>query len=103
MIARTWRGRVPVRHAAAFERHLRRTGLSDYRAHAGCLDVRLWRREADGWTHFMLTSVWDSMDSIRRYAGPEPERAVLYPGDDAFGLVPDTTVEHFDVLSTDTP
>lgn len=44
------------------------------------------------------SSIWESMEDIRRYARDSPERAVLYPGDDAFGLIPDREVTHFDVL-----
>jgi hypothetical protein len=39
------------------------------------------------------------MDAIRAYAGETPEVAVLYPGDDVYELVPDTTVTHYEVLS----
>ena len=103
MIARTWHGKVPLEHATAFHLHLRETGVRDYRKQPGCVAVQVWRRDRDGWAHFVLTSVWDSMESIRRYAGDVPEVAVLYPGDEAFGLVPDTTVEHYDVLGTEEP
>jgi quinol monooxygenase YgiN len=103
MIARTWHGKVPFKHAAAFHLHLRLTGVRDYRKQAGCLTVQLWRKDRDGWAHFVLTSTWDSMESIRRYAGDAPERAVLYPGDEAFELVPDTAVEHYEVLNADLP
>lgn len=38
------------------------------------------------------------MEAIRGYAGESPDVAVLYPKDDAFGLVPDLTVTHYLVL-----
>jgi len=101
MIARTWGGKVPEAKAEAFHRHLLRTGIGDYRAHVGCLDVRLWRKDAGGWAHFLLSSVWLDMQAIRAYAGDAPEVAVLYPDDDAFGLVPDLYVAHYNVLDVD--
>ncbi len=101
MIERTWAGKVPVDQAVAFHGHLLRTGVADYRAQTGCVAVRLWSRTVDGWAHFLLCSTWTDMDAIRRYAGPTPERAVLYADDDAFGLVPDLHVTHYEVLALD--
>jgi len=35
-------------------------------------------------TEYVLVTLWDSMDAVRRFAGPEPERAVYYPEDDIY-------------------
>jgi 2-iminobutanoate/2-iminopropanoate deaminase len=99
MIARTWGGKVPLEHAEGFHQHLLVTGVEDYRGHRDCIEVKLLRRDAHEWAHFLLFSVWISMDAILGYAGDAPERAVLYPDDDAFGLVPDLEVTHYELLS----
>ena len=39
-------------------------------------------------------SWWDSMDSIRGFAGDEPERARYYPEDDRFLIERPLEVEH---------
>lgn len=101
MIERIWGGKVPVDRAGAFHAHLLRTGVADYRAQTGCVAVRLYRKTLDGWAHFLLCSTWKDMDAIRNYAGSTPEAAVLYPDDDAFGLVPDRHVAHYEVLALD--
>lgn len=98
MIARTWGGRVPIEHAEGFYRHLLDTGVADYSRQPGCVDVQLWRRTSDRWAHFVLCSIWVSMEAIRSYAGDRPELAAPYPKDDAFQMVPDITVTHYDVL-----
>jgi hypothetical protein len=98
VIARTWGGKVPLAHAAGFYRQLLQTGVEDYRQHSDCIEVKLLRRDIDGWAHFLLFSVWTSMDAIRTYAGDTPDKAVLYPDDDAYGLVPDEIVTHYDVV-----
>jgi quinol monooxygenase YgiN len=103
MIARTWGGRVPWAHAADFHRHLLETGVADYRRQSGCLETWLWRRNADGWAHFLLVSVWRDMAAVRGYAGSAVDSAVLYPDDARFGLVPDTTATHYEVLALDPP
>jgi quinol monooxygenase YgiN len=94
MIVRTWSGRVPREKAACFADHLIETGVRDYRAQPGCSEVALWRQDLDDDAVFTLVSVWADFDSIRAYAGDDPERAVLYEGDDAFGLIPDRVVRH---------
>ena len=98
MIVRTWGGRVPLEHAAGFRQHLLATGVADYRRQPGCVDVQLWRRDQDWWAHFLLVSRWRDSGAVRQYAGERPETAVLYPGDERYGLVPDTIVSHFEVL-----
>jgi quinol monooxygenase YgiN len=99
VILRSWGGRVPLDRAEAFVRHLSRTGVADYRRRPGCREVRLLRRDHDGWAHFQLESLWTDMGAIRAYAGERPERAVLYPDDERFGLVPDATVTHFELVA----
>lgn len=50
----------------------------------------------------MFTSRWDSWDSIRAFAGPEPSKAVYYPEDREFLLSLEPNVEHFEVLVDET-
>lgn len=51
---------------------------------------------------FVFTSRWDSWDSIRAFAGPEPGQAVYYPEDREFLLSLEPNVEHFEVLVDET-
>jgi heme-degrading monooxygenase HmoA len=56
-------------------------------------------RRVDGdRAHFLLISLWDSMDAIRKFAGPEPEKAVYYPEDKDFLLEFEPNVTHYEVL-----
>ena len=98
MIARNWSGNVHEAQAAAFDRRLLLTGVADYRAKDGCAEARLSRRDADSRAHFLLSSVWRDMAAIRACAGAALEVAMLYPGDDDFGLFPDRHVAHYGVL-----
>ncbi|MQA73715.1 MAG: hypothetical protein GEU88_05110 [Solirubrobacterales bacterium] len=100
MIVRTWGGRVPLEHEAGFHQHLLATGVADCRRRSGCLEVQVWRRrDEDGWVRFLLISWWQDRGVVRQYAGGDAETAVLYPGDERFGLVPDTTVTHYELVS----
>ena len=56
------------------------------------------RRDEGGITHFMVTTLWSSMDAIRSFAGESPDRARYYPQDDEFLLEREPLVTHYDVL-----
>jgi len=98
MIARTWHGRVPSVKADAYEAYLDRTGLADIAATPGNRGVLLLRRAEQDVTHFLLTSFWDSVESIRRFAGDDYERARYYDEDDDFLLERERVVKHHDVV-----
>lgn len=100
MIARTWHGRVPADRADEYYEYLLRTGVPGYRGTPGNKGVYVFRRREGEVTHFLLTSLWDSLASIRAFAGDEIERARYYPEDTAFLLELEPTVTHYDVLST---
>jgi quinol monooxygenase YgiN len=101
MIVRTWSGRVPSEHGAGFHEHLLATGVADYRAQPGCVDVRLWCSDDGVTATFTLVSIWTDLSAIRAYAGDRPEIAVLYPEDGRFGLEPDRNVRHHTLLLAD--
>lgn len=55
------------------------------------------RRVRRGRAEFLLISLWDSMEAIRAFAGPDVERAVYYPEDDEFLLKKELKVTHYEV------
>lgn len=101
MIARTWRGRVPAAKGDAYFAYLQRTGLADYRRTPGNRGVFVFRRTEGDVTHFVLTTFWDSVDAIRRFAGDQYERARYYPEDGDYLLEMEPFVTHFEVLHAD--
>lgn len=103
MIARIWRGATRARDAEPYLEYLDRTGHDAYRrvaGHRGTITLR--RVEADR-AEFVVLSLWDSMDTIRRFAGTDVERAVFYPEDDRFLVEREERVAHFDVVYEDSP
>ena len=103
MIARTWHGRVPASKADAYYEYLQRTGLSDYRATPGNLGLIVLRRTDGDVTHYTLTTMWDSVASIKRFAGEDFERARYYPEDDEYLLEREPLVVHHEVMVADLP
>lgn len=102
MIARTWHGRVPSAKADVYFAYLQRTGLADYTATPGNLGLFVFRRTEGEATHFLITTLWDSVESIKRFAGEDYERARYYPEDDDFLLEREPLVTHAEVLAAST-
>lgn len=100
MIARTWHGRVPTAKADAYHRYLLSTGLADYRATPGNRGVFVFRRLEGDVAHFVLLTLWESVDSIVAFAGPDYEQARYYPEDDAYLLEREPHVVHYEVLDS---
>jgi heme-degrading monooxygenase HmoA len=98
MIARIWHGRVPRSKSEAYERYIRETGLADYQRVAGNSGVYLLRRDEGDVTHFTTLTFWDSIDSIKAFAGQDYERARYYPEDDDFLLEREPLVTHHTVV-----
>ena len=103
MMARIWHGRVVSGKADAYMQYMEATGLRDYRATPGNRDVIVLRRAEGDVTHFLVLTFWDSLEAIKAFAGPHPEKAVYYPEDDAFLLEKEPHVTHYEVLRPAAP
>lgn len=98
MIARIWHGEVPIEKAGSYYKYLKSTGLKDYRATNGNLDVKVLRRTKHGKCHYMIISVWDSFESIKKFAGEDFEKAQYYPKDKEYLLEFEETVGHYELV-----
>ena len=103
MIARQWHGVVPLAKADAYQDLLLRTGIPDYRATPGNRGVYVFRRIEGDCAHFLLTSLWESLEAICAFAGDDVTRARYYPQDADFLLEFEPTVTHYEVLTADGP
>ncbi len=97
MIARTWSGKTRSRDAERYLEYLHETGLREIGSTPGNRGVWVLRRLDGGEAEFLLISLWDSIDSIRAFTGPSPEKARYYPEDDAFLLGKSENVDHFEI------
>lgn len=97
MIARLWRGATRAADADAYLDYLDRTGHAAYAATPGNRGVLTLRRIDGERAEFLLVSLWESMDAVRRFVGSDVERAVFYPEDDRFLVSRDRQVAHWEV------
>jgi heme-degrading monooxygenase HmoA len=54
-------------------------------------------------TEFVIFTLWESFESIKAFAGEEPEVAVFYPEDERFLVERDEFVTHYSVDQLDEP
>lgn len=99
MIARTWHGAVPTEKAEAYYQFLLRSGIPDYQATPGNHGIWILRREDGPITHYLLLTLWESLDAIRAFAGEDIERARYYLEDDDFLVEREPYVTHYEVLA----
>jgi heme-degrading monooxygenase HmoA len=97
MIARTWAGATRAADADAYLEYLHATGFSEYRATPGNRGVLALRRVVGDRAEFLLLTLWESEDAIRRFAGEDIGRAVFYPQDERFLVARDEHVNHYQV------
>jgi heme-degrading monooxygenase HmoA len=98
MIARQWVGETLASDADIYGKYLEETGVKEIKATKGNRGVWLMRRVHEDRAEFVVISLWDTLDSIKAFAGPEFERAVYYPEDEKFLLKLDPLVSHYEVL-----
>jgi len=100
MIARVWQGRTRAGMGKAYYAYLEQTGLKEYRGTEGFKDVLVLTREIGEETEYVLITLWDNMEAVKRFAGPEPDRAVYYPEDDRYFSASERLpyVRHYEVL-----
>jgi heme-degrading monooxygenase HmoA len=103
MIARQWVGETLESDADTYGKYLEETGIKDIRATEGNQGVWLMRRVREGKAEFMVLSLWDSLESIKAFAGHDYEKAVYYPEDKKFLLSLSPYVSHYEVLVCATP
>ncbi|MFC1556799.1 antibiotic biosynthesis monooxygenase family protein [candidate division KSB1 bacterium] len=98
MIARTWHGVVPESKADDYFEYLKKTGVPGYESTKGNRGIYILRRTENFSTHYLLITLWDSLESIRAFAGENAEQARHYPEDDEYLLEREPLCTHYEVL-----
>lgn len=99
MIARLWRGEAMPDNAAAYQEHFNQQVYPALNALAGYRGAWLLRRDVDGRVEFLAVTMWDSVESIKAFAGDDVQRAVVEPEARAVLASFDSFAQHFEVVS----
>jgi heme-degrading monooxygenase HmoA len=97
MIARVWRGWARPPDVAAYEAHFREAVLPHLERIDGFRGARLLRREDGDEVEVMAITWFESMDSVRSFAGDDVERAVVEPAARAVLTRWDDCCVHYEV------
>ncbi len=99
-IARIWRGATRDEDSRAYRESLR-ADLRDVRSIDGNLGALVLEQTRDGQAEFVFISLWESMDAVVGFAGPDVDRAVYFRDDERVLLELTPRVEHYEVVAAE--
>src|SRR5271166_6484103 len=98
MILRMWRARATAEKSGDYIDYATKKVFPALAAIEGHRGAYLLRRAVDGAIEFVVFTLWESMEAVRKFAGPKPEKAVVEPAARAVLTAFDESVTHFEVV-----
>lgn len=98
MILRMWNARATAKRANDYVHHATTVVFPKVQAITGHRGAFLLRRTTESDVELVVLTLWHSMDAVRRFAGPEPSKAVVEPEARALLASFDEHVTHFEVV-----
>ena len=103
MIARFWTAKIAQAHASVYADHLKSQVLTTLRKVDGYIGAKLLERETSDGVEIVVITLWRSLDSIRKFAGRDLEKAVVSDDVVSLFLQYDQRVRHYKVVVMDDP
>jgi heme-degrading monooxygenase HmoA len=103
MIVRVWHARALASNAARYERHFRDEVARKLASIPGYQGAELLGRLESGVMHIVVQTRWDSMESVRTFAGQDLDRAVVEPAAQAWLSDFDDRVRHYELIVSSAP
>jgi heme-degrading monooxygenase HmoA len=98
MISRHWKGIAKPGEADNYIKHLRTDTFPKLSEIGGFISASILTRAVDQGTEFLIITVWESIESIERFAGPRADVAVVPEVAHAMMVEYDRTVSHYEVV-----
>ena len=95
---RIWHGRVLREKADEYESFLIEKAVPDYSSVDGLRKIYFSRKDDGGVTHFLLITIWDSLEAMKKFAGENPEIAKYYLEDEDYLLEKEKYVRIYKVF-----
>ena len=99
-ILRMWTAQATEHNAPQYMDHAINKvfpALSKIEGHRGAC---LLRRIIGSTVEIVVLTLWQSIEAVRKFAGPQPEQAVVEPEAKAVLMSYDDSVQHFEILHT---
>ena len=97
MVSRHWKGIAKPEHVDAYVRHLKTETFPNLSRIPGFVRASISSRPVDAGTEFQIVTVWESLDAIRAFAGPDAEAAVVPPVAQQFLVSYDSRAVHYEL------
>ena len=97
MIARVWFGRTKAEDYDAYLAYLEESGVATLKQTPGNQGVMVFRRLDGDEAEFGVMSLWDSLESVKAFAGEDVDVARYFPEDERYLLEFTPRLKHYDV------
>lgn len=98
MISRHWRGLAKPDAELDYQRHLQGETFPAIRKIDGFVDANILKRRLANGVEFLIVTRWRSMESIAKFAGVDPEAAVVPLKVREMMVEYDAMVRHYEVV-----
>lgn len=99
-VVRVWRAFAAPSSVSEYLEHFEREVRPTLQATAGFLGAGVLRRDGEAGVELVVTTCWESLDSVRAFAGEDVHRAVVHPDARAALLGFEERVTHYTVIRT---
>ncbi len=103
MIARHWRGWTKIENANAYESLLKAKVLPALTAIEGYRGGYILRRDGLEEVEFVVINLFDSLEAVKRFAGPDYTVPVFEPAAKTLLSRAEPLAAHYDVLASTVP
>ncbi|HUI76221.1 MAG TPA: antibiotic biosynthesis monooxygenase [Candidatus Acidoferrum sp.] len=100
MIARYWSARATPANLSAYRLHFEKNVIPELKIISGFVRADLLTRVAGKEAEIVVLSVWDSMEAVTAFAGPDPEAAAVAPAAAVLFTDYDRRVRHFEIAAS---
>jgi hypothetical protein len=100
MIARHWRGWTKPENAGGYEAFLKQKVLPGLGTIAGYRGGYVLRRDGDGESEFVVVNFFDSLEAVKRFAGPDYTVPVFEPEAKSFLSRIEDFATHYEVRAS---
>jgi hypothetical protein len=97
MIVRVWRAHATPANVPAYREHLRTHVVPTLRSLGGFISADLMERADGDLVELVVSTRWQSLRSVREFAGDTFEKAVVAPGAKAVLASFDEDVTHYEI------
>jgi heme-degrading monooxygenase HmoA len=98
MIIRSWKAVVLPKNVEAYAGHFRNSVLPALRRNPGHKGAYLLKKNGDAGVDLIVLTLWETMESIHKFAGNAADEAVVEPAAQAVLASFDRKVQHYEVV-----